>query len=126
MPQAQTVRAAVVSRERLPAEGLVIDTAYLSGPAELHIRFSMAHACPGAQFDLVHTGMVAKSLPPQLPIFLSLRGSASPGCTGEPQAFDRKFDLSPLLGTGGPQGIVLNLRGWRGRIYVRPPSPKIP
>jgi hypothetical protein len=102
------IRAAKVDRELSPSTEAVIDTAYITGRV-LTLRFRWANACDNDSFDLIHSGISTRSIPPQLPVFLHRKPSSN-SCPSS-QQLERRFDLSPLI--SDRMGAVFNLDGYR-------------
>jgi hypothetical protein len=102
------IRAAKVDRELSPSTEAVIDTAYITGRL-LTVRFRWANACDTDSFDLIHSGISTRSIPPQLPVFLHRKPSTNT-CPSS-QQLERRFDLSPLI--SDRMGAVFNLDGYR-------------
>lgn len=113
------IQAAKVDRELSPSTEAVIDTAYVIGRV-LTVRFRWANSCASDSFDLIHSGVSTRSIPPQLPVFLH-RKPTSNSCSNE-QLIERQFDLSPLI--SDRMGAVFNLDGYRRTRLQVPRAPK--
>lgn len=73
-------------------EVLLIDTAYMNRDT-LHVLTQKIQACEAENFDLFWSGMMAKSLPPQLPVKLFLLND--PACK-EQHRFHLTFNVKPM------------------------------
>jgi hypothetical protein len=109
------IRPAVVDRVLSQSDERRIDTAFITGKV-LTLRFRWANACTTDTFDLVHSGVSTRSIPPQLPVFLHRKPTQNT-CPGE-QLLERQFDLSPLV--SDRMGAVFSLSGYRGQRLLVP------
>ncbi len=73
-------------------EVFLIDTAYMNKDT-LHVLTGKVQACDAENFDIVWNGMMAKSLPPQLPVKLFLLND--PSCK-EQHRFHLTFNAKPM------------------------------
>ena len=73
-------------------EVFLIDTAYMNKDT-LHVLTQKVQACDAENFDIFWSGMMAKSLPPQLPVKLFLLND--PACK-EQHRFHLTFNAKPL------------------------------
>lgn len=73
-------------------EVFLIDTAYINKDT-LHILTGKIQACDAENFDLIWSGMMTKSLPPQLPVKLFLLND--PACK-EQHRYHLTFNAKPM------------------------------
>lgn len=73
-------------------EVFLIDTAYMNKDT-LHVLTGKVQACDAENFDIIWSGMMAKSLPPQLPVKLFLLND--PSCK-EQHRFHLTFNVKPM------------------------------
>lgn len=92
-------------------EVLAIDTAYINKDT-LHVLTGKLQACDAENFDLIWNGMMAKSLPPQLPVKLFLLND--PACK-EQHRFHLTFNTKPMRpgGEGSKGSAIIKLSGMK-------------
>jgi hypothetical protein len=88
---------------------ITIDSSSISGNT-LRLYVNYSGGCKKHDIDLIWTGIMAKSLPPQLPMALR-HNSHGDACRQVVSEF-REFDLSPLK-SNGYKTMVLNIQGYR-------------
>lgn len=85
----------------------------------LQLELTCPGACPDQRIELVHSGMMTKSLPPQLPMWLHRAAPAT--CSGSAR-LTRRYDVSALLRPN--MDVVLQVRGYGERILLPRSEPK--
>lgn len=90
---------------------LPIDTAYISRDT-LHVLTGKLQACDAENFDLIWSGMMTKSLPPQIPVKLFLLND--PTCK-EQHRFHLTFNTKPMHpgGENSKGSAVIKLSGMK-------------
>lgn len=88
---------------------ITIDSSSISGNT-LRLYVNYSGGCKKHDIDLIWTGIMAKSLPPQLPMTLR-HNNHGDACRQVVSEF-REFDLSPLK-SNGYKTMVLNIQGHR-------------
>ena len=88
---------------------LPIDTAYINKDT-LHILTGKLQACDSENFDLIWSGAMLKSLPPQLPVKLFLLND--PTCK-EQHRFHLTFNAKPLHDANAKGSAIIKLGGMK-------------
>jgi len=88
---------------------ITVDSSGISGNT-LRLYVNYSGGCKKHDIDLIWTGIMAKSLPPQLPMALR-HNNHGDACRQVVSEF-REFDLSPLK-SKGYKTMVLNIQGYR-------------
>jgi hypothetical protein len=88
---------------------ITIDSSSISGNT-LRLYVNYSGGCKKHDIDLIWTGIMAKSLPPQLP--MALRHNNHGDVCRQVVSEFREFDLSPLK-SNGYKTMVLNIQGHR-------------
>ena len=112
------VQALLQQGELGPTEGLRVTRATLEGTV-LTLEIDCPEACADTRLELVHSGMLMKSMPPQAPLWLH-RPAGQGSCAGT-RALTRRYELASLQ-AGGTE-LVIRLRGYGERVVLPARAP---